>query len=144
VRAISELDLIVVTAPELAKRATSFPDGLAGMPFVKYTRRSAYRWQVDAFLANVTPEPDVRGEVDDVQLLIYAAEQGQCAAAVPEPAAAASVADGKLVCLGRVDDKGAKVYAHYSAHDASDLVQAAIDSLSNAPPGETKAEAAGQ
>jgi DNA-binding transcriptional LysR family regulator len=129
-KALMQCPMVAVASTDLAAKVKDFPVDLGGRPFVQYTRASRYRWELDELFLESGISPDVIAEVDDVELMVAAAEQGLAVAIVPEVVATSALRAGRLVDLGNVTGMTSAVYAQYHEVTAADAVQRAVEALS--------------
>jgi LysR family transcriptional activator of nhaA len=120
-------DLVLVASPQLASTFKTFPDDIDGLKFLHYTPHSRYRWELDAYFERVGVEPFILAEVDDVQIMHEAAEQGVAACIVPRSAAITALEEERLVELGSADLNKPCIYALYRGEKPADHITRAIE-----------------
>lgn len=130
IRTLAETALVCVAAPELAAKVNSFPNDLGELPFVHYPYGSRYRYEIDSYLLTHGVGADVVAEVDDVALMVTAAQRGLGVIAVPESAAMSSLNQGTLKKLGAIEGAQSGVYAVFQELTPSEIVKRALDLLS--------------
>jgi LysR family transcriptional activator of nhaA len=133
VRKMVETPLVIVAAPALASEVAQFPDGLAAIPLLTYTRNSRYRWELDSWLFDNGLAPPVVGEVEDTTLLTELAKRGTGAAALPRSMVEESVKSGELIEFGALSDASATVFTQFAEVNTPDLVLRAVNALIAAP-----------
>lgn len=105
--------LVFVASPELAARISSFPADLVNVPFLHYTVRSRYRWEIDQFLRKHGLVMDIVAEVDDIGIMKEFALQGKGAIAVPNAAIDEELKAGALRVLNDGPVAETKIFALY-------------------------------
>jgi DNA-binding transcriptional LysR family regulator len=133
VRKMVETPLVIVAAPALASEVAQFPDGLAAIPLLTYTRNSRYRWELDSWLFDNGLAPPVVGEVEDTTLLTELAKRGTGAAALPRSMVEESVKSGELIEFGALSDASATVFTQFAEVNTPELVLRAVNALIAAP-----------
>lgn len=120
-------ELVVVAAKGYEKKFPKFPEGLSGQPFFLFTVRTPLRWEIEKFFKTHTIVPDIRGEVDDPEIIRAAAEDGLGLAILPDHAIRGS--EGKLQKLGTLPRSDICIYAHYLGGEPSPEVNRVITTL---------------
>jgi LysR family transcriptional activator of nhaA len=125
---IREPELVVVAGKEYAKRLPRFPEGLSGTPFFLFTVRTPLRWEIEKFFKTHTILPDVRGEVDDPEILKAAAMDNLGVTILPDHAITEDDKK-KLTQLGVLPRSEVRIYAYYLGGDASPEVERVLGKL---------------
>lgn len=124
---IREPRLVVVAGKGFENKFPKFPEGLSGQPFFLFTVRTPLRWEIEKFFKTHSIVPDIRGEVDDPEILRAAAEDGLGIAILPDHALRSS--DEKLTRLGVLPKSDVCIYAYYLGGDPSAEVDRVVQAL---------------
>jgi len=132
---VKRLKALVVRQPELVlvagkgyeKKFPRFPEGLSGQPFFLFTVRTPLRWEIEKFFKAHSIVPEVRGEVDDPEILRAAAEDNLGLAILPDHALKGG--DGKLQRLGVLPKSEVCIYAYYLGGEPSSEVERVMRAL---------------
>ena len=129
VRVVHEPVLIIVASEAVAARIGNIPAGLNEAPFIGYTIGSRHRWEIDQYFYQHGVRPELRGEVDDVSLMLAAARQGVGFAILPESMATDALQAGTLRRLGQVESIESRVLGLFHHPSTPPRVHEAIDLL---------------
>jgi LysR family transcriptional activator of nhaA len=116
--------LVVVAGPEI-----SAGSDWAALPLIQYAVASAYRWEVDDYLARRGYRPRVAAETDDPLLMLEAAARSRCVAFVPRSIARDAVATGRVRVLDTLDAGSAAVHAVYRDAATAELARRVVTLL---------------
>ncbi len=104
VRTISSPRLVVITDEKRAASLTEdIPACLHAQPFVHYTTQSSYRWEIDQYFREVSVEPHIVAEADDVYVIREAVLSGIGFGVIPRSMLDETTRKGGLVALGELD-----------------------------------------
>jgi LysR family transcriptional activator of nhaA len=118
--------LVAVASPSVVPPGTDVDWPNARI--VQYRPTSAYRWEVEGFLADRNAEPRVIAETDDALMMLEAAARGVCIAFVPRSVARDSVALGRVRIVAILDGSS-QVYALYPDAESAVLARRAVELL---------------
>ena len=104
VKTISSPRLMVISDEKRAASLTEdIPASLHAQPFIHYTTQSSYRWEIDQYFREISVEPNIVAEADDVYVIREAVRAGIGFGIVPQSMLdETSISDG-LVVLGELD-----------------------------------------
>jgi len=130
-RELETSELVAVGTPTLLDESDErrFPELLDGLRHVAHPKQSRLGWEVDDWMTVRGLSPDVVAEVDDVAMMLLAAEEGAGFAVVPRKEARSAIERGTLTELGVLDETQATVYAVYHERSTSEIVMELVESL---------------
>ena len=127
---IREPEMVVVAGKEFAKGLPKFPKGLTRAPFFLFTVRTPLRWEIEKFFKTHTIIPDIRGEVDDPEILKAAAADNLGITVLPDHAIT-KADEKKLVRLGVLPRSDVRIYAYHLGGDPNPQVTRVLEKLQN-------------
>jgi LysR family transcriptional activator of nhaA len=95
-------DIVAAAHPDWKHLRKDFPQSLRNQPFMHVTRHSRLRDDIDLFFYSKKVSPQVKGEMDDAQLLRRAAETGRFFVILPRKVLSEALAAKTLITLGDV------------------------------------------
>jgi LysR family transcriptional activator of nhaA len=110
----------------IAHPSTRPADDWADQAVIQYSVMSAYRWEVETFLASRGLRPRVVAETDDALLMLEAAARSDCIAFVPRSVSRDAVVAGRVVVVATLDPGTAGVHAIYHDVATADLARRAV------------------
>jgi len=126
------LDMVTLLRPALvaiaSPSAAPAPDW-SDLALLEHRPTSAYRWEVDAWLAEHGLRPRGVAELDDAFLMLEAVAHGGFVAFVPRSVARDAADAGRIRILAELQPGSAAVYALYHRRDELDLARRAADLL---------------
>lgn len=102
--------------PAFKNLRNGFPASLSGAPFLHYTKDNPLREELEMFFNFNNINPDVKGRVDDINLLVQMIKEGDFVSIVPTESAADEFAKGELINLGQIDSIRLSRWAIISGH----------------------------
>jgi len=124
---IREPELVVVAGKDFAKKFPRFPAGISGQPFFLFTVRTPLRWEIEKFFKAHSIVPDIRGEVDDPEILLAAVEDNLGLAILPDHSL--RLAGDKIVRLGTLPHSEVCIYAYHLGGEPSPEVNTVVQAL---------------
>jgi len=124
VRALHHPRLIAVASPGLA-----LAERWAGTPLIHYRPGTAYRYEIDDYLADHQLTPRIVAEADDAMLMLEAAARGAGIAFVPRSIARDALSAGRVTEIAVLEPGSAAVYALYQDGDNAELAQRVVEQL---------------
>lgn len=124
---IREPELVLVAGKAFERKSARFPEGLSGQPFFLFTVRTPLRWEIEKFFKANSIVPDIRGEVDDPEILRAAVEDGLGLAILPDHALKGS--ESKLQRLGSLPRSEICIYAYHLGGEPSQEVDRVVRAL---------------
>ncbi len=104
VRTISSPRLIVISDEKRAASLTEdIPASMHAQPFIHYTTQSSYRWEIDQYFREISVEPNIVAEADDVYVIREAVRAGIGFGIVPQSMLDETSKSDGLVVLGELD-----------------------------------------
>lgn len=108
--------LCAVGAPKYKDLKEGFPESIEGARFLQYTKDNPLREELEMYFNFNNINPNIVGQIDDINLLIQMAKNGNGAAIVPKEAVEKDVRLGELVELGSIDSIRLNRWAIMSQH----------------------------
>lgn len=125
---IREPRFVVVAGREWARRVHRFPTGLSGRPFFLFTVRTPIRWEIERFFKTHTIVADIRGEIDDPEILKAAAMDDLGLTILPEHAILPAD-ERRLVRLGVLPSSDVRIYAYHLGGDPCPELERVVATL---------------
>ncbi len=126
---IHKSPLVVVTSAANASHVKNFEKSFENLSFLHYSPASIYRLEVDNYFSSIEVEPNVMGELDDLQLMKNALYSGIGYAILPMTVVKSEIKSKKLVLIDTLESTTAKVYVSYHKQDPIKQVLNSISSL---------------
>jgi LysR family transcriptional activator of nhaA len=127
VRPLHRPRLVAVASPSL-----ELADDWNGAPLIHYRPSTAYRFEVDDYLADEELKPRIVAEADDALLMLEAAARGAGVAFVPRAVARDAIAAGRVQAVATLEPGSAAVYALFHDEASAELARRAVDKLIDA------------
>lgn len=108
--------LCAVGAPYFESLKESFPQSLNAAPFLHYTADNPLREELEMFFNFNNINPNIVGQVDDINLLIQMLKEGDCVSIVPVESVESEIKEEKLVNFGSIDSVNLNRWAIMSQH----------------------------
>ena len=96
-------NLCAVGSPKYLELQNGFPESLEGTRFLQYTKDNPLREELEMFFNFNNINPNIVGQIDDINLLIQMVRNGNGTAIVPKEAVEKDIEMGVLVELGAID-----------------------------------------
>jgi LysR family transcriptional activator of nhaA len=112
--------LLLVGGKNFEKLALQFPKDLSGYPFYLFTVKSQLRWETEIFFKSQKITPQVKGEVDDPEIIKAAVLDNLGLAILPEHAVKSEINDKQLFQIGLLPQTDFQIYAHYHGEELSE------------------------
>lgn len=108
--------LCAVGTKDFAALKEGFPQSLNDSPFLHYTKDNPLREELEMFFNFNNINPEILGEIDDINLLVQMVKEGDCVSIVPKESIEDEIAENKLVNLGEIDTIHLSRWAIMSQH----------------------------
>lgn len=106
-----ERTFYAVCHPKYDYLAENFPQSIDGFPFLCYSSESDVHDQLQEYFKSKGVQPKLFGELDEINLMRMATEEGLCFSVLPKRAVENSILQGKLILLKKIDELQSSVYA---------------------------------
>lgn len=108
--------LCAVGNERMAKIKEGFPGSLNQVPFLHYTKDNPLREELEMYFNFNNINPDIIGQVDDINLLIQMVKEGDCVSIVPKESVGEDLFERRLFNLGEIDTINLSRWAIMSQH----------------------------
>ena len=108
--------LCAVGVERFSNLANNFPSSLNETPFLHYTADNPLREELEMFFNFNNINPEIVGQIDDINLLIQMVKEGHCVSIVPKESVSDELKESKLTNLGEIDSIHLNRWAIMSQH----------------------------
>lgn len=128
-RGLDATQVAATTLVSLASPHTQPSSDWSNLRLVNYRATSAFRWEVEAFMAERGLRPVVAAEADDAMFMLEAAARVDTVAFVPQSIARDAIRAKRVVALAELAPSQAGVWALVQDGNAADLARLAVRAL---------------
>ncbi len=122
-------NLVLVGGSQYKNLALSFPRELSGHPFFLFTTRSKLRWEIEKFFKAKKISPQVKGEIDDPEIIKSAVIDNLGLAVLPEQCVQSELNQKQIFKLGVLPQNDLHIYAHYLGGDVTPALAKVVKAL---------------
>lgn len=119
----------VVCSPHFNSARDEFPESLSDIPFMNYTNRTGVQDQILRYFHTKSINPQIIGEVDDVNIIRRFAINGHCFAILPISVIEETLRAGKLIVLSEVPEITIVIHAIVRNKPQNNAVFEILESL---------------